>query len=354
MDQELAGSVLTPAQCESSTAIALPERAKGRGRTPLAELYSPILDDLSSAQKIFDRQLTSDLPFVNQLCDTVRTYRGKMLRPALLLLSGKAVGAVSESHHTLAAVIEMVHVATLVHDDVLDESDERRKQPTVGALAGNVAAVLVGDYLISHAFHLCSNMGHRHASQLIGKTTNTVCEGELLQNLRRGGEDLTESDYFDIIRRKTGALTATACELGAELAGADDATVEALRCYGLWSGVAFQVIDDVLDIIGNEREIGKTLGRDFSLGNQTLPTIHCLANAGWETAGALREALSTRGYCDRPRFRAWLEQTDSIEYALSTARGYVADAVQQLDILPPSDARTSLVALAEFIVQRRF
>lgn len=152
----------------------------------LSELYSPIQSDLKEVERIFDEELAGDLEFVDQLCDTVRSYRGKMLRPSLLLLVAKALGDIQPAHHTLAAVIEMVHMATLVHDDVLDEADQRRKQPTISNIVGNEAAVLLGDYLISHAFHLCSSLNSQDASRRIGATTNTVCEGELLQNHHRG------------------------------------------------------------------------------------------------------------------------------------------------------------------------
>ena len=146
----------------------------------LADLYAPVRDDLAAAAELIDDELASELPLVNTLCASVRSYGGKMLRPALLMLSGRATGELSESHRTLAAVIEMVHMATLVHDDVLDGADERRGQPTVCAVNGNVAAVLLGDYLISHAFHLCSSLCDQGASRRVGAATNTVCEGELL------------------------------------------------------------------------------------------------------------------------------------------------------------------------------
>ncbi|MHC4696560.1 MAG: polyprenyl synthetase family protein, partial [Planctomycetota bacterium] len=206
---------------------------------PLADLYSPIRDELGLVERIFDEELASEVPFVNDLCDRVRSYRGKMLRPALLLLSGRAAGSLSRTHATLGAVVEMVHVATLVHDDVLDEADERRGRASVNAVSGNVAAVLLGDYLISHAFHLCSGLESQYASRRIGATTNAVCEGELLQNQQRGNPDLGEPSYFELIRRKTGALTATSCELGAHEAGAEPGVVAALRSYGMSAGVAF-------------------------------------------------------------------------------------------------------------------
>lgn len=320
---------------------------------PLADLYSSIRSDLGEVARVFDEELVSDFPFVDELCDRVRAYRGKMLRPALLLLAGKTCGCVGSNHHTLGAVIEMVHVATLVHDDVLDEADERRGQAPINSVEGNVAAVLLGDYLISHAYHLCSSLEDQAAARLIGATTNAVCEGELLQNRHRGDAALSESTYFEIIERKTGALTATACELGALYAGADAEAVASLRLFGLAVGVAFQIVDDLLDIRGDQEQVGKSLGLDFSAGKLTLPTIHCLANAGRETAAALRSAVLGETTTGRDRLRRWLTETDSLGYASSVALEYIGRARSALEIFPPSDARSSLTAMAEFIIQRR-
>jgi len=320
----------------------------------LTDLYAPIADDLCAAQRIFDDELQSDLPFVNEWCDRVRSYRGKMLRPALLLLAGKATGQLTKEHHTLAAVVEIVHMATLVHDDVLDEADERRRLPTICATAGNVAAVLVGDYLISHAFHLCSSLDSQYASRRIGAATNEVCEGELLQNRRSGDDQLSETEYFDIIHRKTGALTAVCCELGAFAAGADDMIVRALYDYGMFAGKAFQIVDDILDIVGDRRQVGKTLGIDLPLGKLTLPTIHCLAHADKSTAVEIQEIVRGEACCTQRRLREWIDETDSVGYAVSTARDHVLRAIRRLDAVPPGDARSSLIALAEFIIDRRF
>jgi len=319
----------------------------------LAELYAPIRDELTFVEQIFDEEITSDLDFANALCDAIRSYRGKMLRPALLLLSAKATGESCEAHPILAAVVEMVHMATLVHDDVLDQADERRRQPTVAAVAGNTAAVLLGDYLISHAFHLCSSLQSQHASRRIAATANTVCEGELLQNHRRGNVDLAESEYLDIIANKTGALTAVCCELGAKFADADEPTVRNMHAFGLAAGTAFQIVDDVLDVVGDAAEVGKTLGRDLATGALTLPTIHCLAHAAPAVAAELRDTL--RGACipGRAVVCGWLEQVGSIEYAMSTARRFVFEALALLEPLPPSEAKQSLIALTEFILQRR-
>ena len=320
----------------------------------LQDIYAPVRDDLAQAQRIFDEELVSALPFVNDLCETVRSYRGKMLRPALLMLSARASGRLCPAHHILAAVVEMVHMATLVHDDVLDEADERRRRPTIASANGNVTAVLLGDYLISHAFHLCSSLDTVHAALRIGATTNVVCEGELLQNRRLGDVSLTEEEYFEIIQRKTGALTAVACELGATYAGADETQVEALYSYGLSAGVAFQIMDDVLDIVGEPGAVGKTLGRDFAKGIMTLPMIHCLQQARPATANALRSAIGRSEHEAPDRLCEWLAEASSVEYAVSTAREHVASALGQLESLPLGDARQSLIALTDFIIDRRF
>jgi octaprenyl-diphosphate synthase len=322
--------------------------------TTIDDLYVPIADDLARVRLIFDDELVSGFDFVNDLCETVRSYRGKMLRPALLLLTGRACGGLVPAHDTLAAVVEMVHMATLVHDDVLDEADERRRRPTIRRLAGNTAAVLLGDYFISHAFHLCSSLDSQYASRRIGHTTNIVCEGELLQNVQCHNVSLTEREYLEIIRRKTGALTSVACELGAKFSGADDDMVSALSEYGMFAGAAFQMVDDVLDVIGEQAEVGKSLGVDAALGKPTLATIHCLAHANARTVAALRDCLGGAGEVDRLMLLAWLNTTGSIEYALQTAARHVEHAVRQLDGLPDSLAKSTLIAAAEFITQRRF
>ncbi|MHC5110093.1 MAG: polyprenyl synthetase family protein [Planctomycetota bacterium] len=323
-------------------------------RADLTRLYAPVQNDLVQAEKIFDAEISGDLPFIDKLCNTVRSYRGKMLRPALLLLSGKATGAIGTDHHVLAAVVEMVHMATLVHDDVLDEADQRRRQPTINNIAGNEAAVLLGDYLISHAFHLCSSLNDQHASRRIGATTNVVCEGELLQNHYRGRLDLSEQEYLNIIERKTAALTATSCELGASFAGGSDDVVHALREFGMSVGIAFQIVDDVLDVTGDPAMVGKTLGRDASLGKLTLPSLHCLTHADKTTADKLRAALAHRNGNGQQMIRECLDRTGSVEAALDRARSFVESAISHLKMLPETDARNSLETMASFVTSRRF
>ncbi len=319
----------------------------------LADLYRPVSDDLIEVERIFDAELAGDLPFIDKLCERVRSYRGKMLRPALLLLTAKTFGPCDERAHTLAAVVEMVHMATLVHDDVLDEASERRKQPTVASVEGNVAAVLLGDYLISHAFHLCSSLDSQFASRRVGATTNIVCEGELLQNLHCGDMALSEDVYFDIVRRKTGVLTAVASELGAYAGGASGEAMSAAYEFGLACGIAFQIVDDVLDIVGDPSRVGKTLGQDILLGKLTLPTILFMQFEG-DDSKSLAESLSSGRSVNRQSLADMLREKGCIDAALAVARSHVKRSQQHLEVLPTGAARDCLMGMAEFIMRRRF
>src|SRR3954466_12517348 len=245
----------------------------------IASLTECIADELGAVDRVFAEELASDLPSVNALVRHVSRFGGKMLRPLLLLLSGRACGRLTDAHVTLAAVVEMVHMATLVHDDVLDEAELRRKGATINHLRGNEAAVLLGDYMISHSYHLCSSLDSQLASRLIGRTTNRVCEGELLQLDNRGNIDLDEPTYTQIIERKTASLCATCCYLGARFSGANEPQAQALESYGQAIGTAFQIQDDILDLVGDVRAVGKTLGVDAEKGKMTLPLIHFMRTA---------------------------------------------------------------------------
>ncbi|MCL2329911.1 MAG: polyprenyl synthetase family protein, partial [Phycisphaerae bacterium] len=309
-----------------------------------------IAEELRKVCQIMDGELFSDSAVVNDLCGHLRSYRGKMLRPALLLLSAKACGGIRGEHLTLAAVLELVHMATLVHDDVLDEADLRRRQPTIHRLQGNEAAVLLGDYLISHAFHLCSTVD-AFACQQIGARTNTVCEGELQQVAHRGDWNLSLAQYLDIITRKTAALTGAACMLGAKYAEAPETTMKALEQYGLKAGIAFQITDDVLDIVGSQERMGKTLGRDLDERKPTLPLIHALIHATPGQQALIRQLLLAPSP-DRARLATILRETGSIKFALQEATEYVRSAMIQLDELPSSDSRAALTQLAATIVTR--
>src|SRR3954464_12136702 len=245
----------------------------------LSQLTECIRPQLEAVEKLFHQELSSDLKCVNALVKHVSRFRGKMLRPMLVLLSGRACGETTDAHTVLATVVEMVHMATLVHDDVLDEAELRRKGATINHLRGNEAAVMLGDYLISHSFHLCSSLDSQFASRIIGRTTNQVCEGELLQIDNRNNLNLDEETYLQIISRKTASLCATCCLLGAKYAAAGEVRMSQLELYGLSLGTAFQIQDDILDIVGDPTTVGKTLGLDLEKGKLTLPIIHYLRTA---------------------------------------------------------------------------
>ncbi len=275
-----------------------------------------------------------------------------MLRPMLVLLSGQASGKLTDAHVTIATVVEMVHMATLVHDDVLDEAELRRKGATINHLRGNEAAVLLGDYLISHSYHLCSGLGSQLASRTIARTTNQVCEGELLQIHNRNNIDLDEDTYLQIITRKTASLCATCCQLGAMFAGASEQVVAQLETYGRSLGIAFQIQDDILDIVGEIETVGKTLGIDVEKGKMTLPMIHFLHSAPAEHRALLRSLLSSRDADKAERIRNLILPSGSVQYARERAHQLVNRARTSLSALPDTEARRVLDLMADFVVSR--
>ena len=314
--------------------------------------------ELADVENRFAAELLSDLPCVNRLVDHIEQYRGKMLRPRLVLTSALAsapgANTVNDGHRLLATVVEMVHMATLVHDDILDEARLRRRGLTVNQLEGNETAVMLGDYLISHAYHLCSSMGRDSISRAISETTNTVCEGELLQLANRGNWSLDEPTYFEIIRRKTASLCGTCCRLAAWIWDGDERIAEVLEDYGVSVGVAFQIIDDVLDLDGAEDTVGKTLGRDLEKGKPTLPIIRYLTTADEATKA---KTLDLLGDADRPEsyelIRQRVIESGAVEYARRWAARLVEKAKTGLDALEPSEARALLLQMADGVLSRR-
>ena len=306
----------------------------------------PLLERVGRA---FEEQLASDLPSVNTLCRHVERYRGKMLRPTMLLLSGQAFGPVDDRHVAVAATCEMIHMATLVHDDVLDEAEVRRKGFTVNHLRGNEVAVMLGDYLISNAFHLCSRAGDPALNLRLGEVTNALCAGELLQLSHRDDLSLDERTYFEIVRRKTAVLVGASCELGTRLAGGSDAEVAAMRAFGEHLGVAFQIQDDLLDLLGDEATVGKSIGRDLEKGKLTLPMIlHIASTSGTERQAAIR-AIDAK---DGAALRACLVRSGSIDGARAEAVRIVEDAKRGLPSTRRAHSRELLLELADRVVAR--
>lgn len=337
-------------------------------------------EELADVESRFAAELISDLPCVNSLVGHIERYRGKMLRPTLVLMSGLASGGpgvrLSEAHRVVASVVEMVHMATLVHDDILDNAVVRRHGTTVNHLCGNETAVMLGDYLISHAYNLCCSLNQPMISRVIAQATNTVCEGELLQLANRNNWALDEPTYFKIIRRKTASLCGTCCQLGASLVSAPPQIIERLAEYGEKLGIAFQIIDDLLDLVGAQQTVGKTLGRDLRKGKLTLPLIHCLRTAsasqrayclqllGQVAASPPPEDNGHKGDAGDPeedkaasameKIRQEIDGMGSIEYTGARAAQLVEEAQTATQQLPESEAKLLLDDMAEAVLRRNY
>jgi octaprenyl-diphosphate synthase len=320
---------------------------------PALDLYTPIADDLEEVERTLARVLRSRYPTVNTVVEHVGHYRGKRLRPVLLLLTARASGRVTPAHPVLGAVVEMIHTATLVHDDILDDATTRRHVATVNSRWDSKTAVLLGDYLFTHAFHLASTVDVR-ACQLIGAATNRVCEGEMCQGLASGNLDLTEEEYFDVIDGKTAELIACCCHLGALYSGAPAEVVQGLARFGRYVGLAFQIADDLLDLEGEERETGKSLGTDLEQQKMTLPLIRVLRHGPPALAARVRHLLLEPDRRQRVALRACLGESDGLDYARRRAEDVAAKARRELACLPPSPCRAVLEAIAERVVHRRY
>lgn len=320
------------------------------GRTE-SFLYLPISVELTEAEAIFNKELDTRAPYVRDLMAHLAHYRGKRLRPTLLLLTAKATGTMHKEHPILAAVVEMIHTATLVHDDILDSADMRRHVATINARWGNASSVLLGDLLFTHAFHLASKTGSALACELIGEATNKVCEGELRQIGEQGNLRLTEADYYSIIAGKTAALTACCCQLGAHYAGASSSVVNAMTRYGHLIGMAFQVADDVLDLIGTEQETGKSLGTDVLQKKLTLPLINLLQQ-GTNRSQEAHEILEAPSDSRLARLRTLLLECQSIAYAQREAERMIKEAREILKMLPASECRQILDEMTARIIHR--
>lgn len=320
----------------------------------MQELFAPIRAELVAVEQALRDELHSDAPFVDELLQYGCLLGGKRLRPALLLMTAKAVGTMTADHIKLAAVVEMIHTATLVHDDILDEADMRRHLATVNSRWDNQTSVLLGDYLFTHAFYLSSTLDSTYACRTIGEATNTVCEGELRQVGNRGNFGLTEAEYFRIIGAKTAALCACCCQLGAHYAGADEETVARLSQFGFDLGVAFQIADDVLDLVGDESDTGKSLGTDLEKQKATLPIIHMLSQVSGREKAQMLELLDTESPSTQTRSQLaeWLDRYQSIAYTQQVARDRAERARMALEPLPDSPARNVLEMITHFVVSR--
>lgn len=321
-------------------------------KVTLQDIYRPVTDDLAVVKRLFLAEMEDDEPLVAQLCDYISQYHGKMLRPGLLVLSGAMMGQLNDAHRQLATVIEMLHVATLVHDDILDNAKLRRKSATVRELWGDQASLLLGDLILARAFDLCNRVGNLHCSKLISQAANVICRGELLQCRLRGQWQISQQQYLQIIERKTACLYQLCCHLGAYLSGANPVQIEHLAQYGRCLGMAFQIIDDLLDIAGKENTLGKTLGKDLQQGKSTLPIIHFLAQGEPETKDRFWRLLDHQEGQNHSAITQMLEQAGSLDYCRQQAQQFVDRAVVCLNDLPNNACRKSLEQIAYFILDR--
>jgi len=319
------------------------------------EFLKPVIGhDMAEVDRVLRDSLASDVVLIRQVGEYIVGGGGKRLRPALLLLAAGATGYRGTEHHTLAAVVEMIHTATLLHDDVVDESELRRGHATANAEFGNAASVLVGDFLYSRAFQMMVGLHRLRVLEILATTTNAIAEGEVLQLMNAGDADLDEQAYLNVIQRKTARLFEAAARLGAVLGGADPAAEDAFARYGMHLGTAFQLVDDVLDYSGNSEAIGKNLGDDLAEGKMTLPLIRALATGSAEDAAVIRHAVNGGGLTDFAPVMAALDRTGALGYARDRAEDEARRAAACLAGLAHSPHGQILLELTTFAVRRNF
>ncbi|MCB1864021.1 MAG: polyprenyl synthetase family protein [Chromatiales bacterium] len=318
----------------------------------LAAIRALVGEDLAAVDRLIVERLSSDVALINQLGAYIVSAGGKRLRPLLVLLAARACGYRGPDHVLLAAVIEFIHTATLLHDDVVDASELRRGRDTANAMFGNEASVLVGDFLYSRAFEMMVEADDMRILALMSHATNRIAEGEVLQLLNCRDPEIDEARYREVIDRKTATLFSAGAEIGALLAGGELTT--ALAQYGRHLGIAFQIVDDALDYRGDAAETGKNLGDDLAEGKPTLPLIRALELADANEQRLLREAIEHGRRQDIAAVQRVIEQTGAIDYALAAADAEIALALEPLATLPPTPYRDALFGLAEFSVARSY
>lgn len=299
-------------------------------------------------------KLHSDVPLVCQIAEYIIASGGKRMRPALLLLCAGACGYRGEQQHVLAAVVEFIHTATLLHDDVVDESSLRRGRKTANAQFGNAASVLVGDFLYSRAFQMMVGVGNMRVMEILAEATNVIAEGEVLQLINCHNADVEVDAYLKVVRYKTAKLFEASARLGGILGGASPKTETCLAAYGMHLGTAFQIVDDVLDYSGDEAHIGKHLGDDLAEGKPTLPLIHVMKYGSEQQSAIVRNALEQGG---RERFDEIIEavrKTGALEVAMTVAKEEIVMAGKVLEVLPDTQYRNALIELLDFAVTRTY
>jgi len=320
----------------------------------LEQLYKLIEADMQAVDAVIRLRLHSEVALVRQVAEYIIQSGGKRLRPALVLLAARAVRYGGSQHHELAAVVEFIHTATLLHDDVVDESDLRRGRQTANALFGNAASVLVGDFLYSRAFQMMVEVGDMHVMEVLSQATNVIAEGEVLQLMNCHDADIDEARYLKVIRYKTAKLFEAAAQIGAIVGGGSAPIERHMADYGTHLGTAFQLIDDVLDYSGAESETGKRLGDDLAEGKPTLPLIYVMQQGTPEQAACVRRAIESGGRDDFAAVLAAIHASGALEHAKKQAKAEADRAASALQSLPASPYKDSLLELCLFAVARSF
>ncbi|QJD59082.1 octaprenyl-diphosphate synthase [Pseudomonas sp. gcc21] len=316
--------------------------------------YTAVTEDFEAVNQLIMRQLQSRVPLVEKIGSYIISAGGKRLRPLVVLLSARACGMKDPRQHSLATIIEFLHTATLLHDDVVDTSDLRRGRSTANALWGNAPSVLVGDFLFTRAFELMVEMGDMEIMRVLANATNVVAEGEVLQLTKVRDANTDEATYMKVIRSKTAMLFEASSHTGAMLAGASAAQTEALRRYGDALGIAFQLIDDLLDYSGDAEAMGKNVGDDLAEGKPTLPLIYTMREGTEAQAQLVRKAIQKGGADEIEAIQAAVRASGALEYTEKLARKMSEEAVELLQVLPESEFKDALEQLARFAVDRKY
>jgi octaprenyl-diphosphate synthase len=331
--------------------MRLPQGGR-REAMQLKDIRALVATDLAAVDAEIRRQLGSDVALVNQVGDYIVGAGGKRLRPLLVVLAARAAGATDSAHIPAAALIEFIHTATLLHDDVVDDSAKRRGRDTVNEAFGNPASVLVGDFLYSRAFQMMAALDSPALIRVMADATNTIAAGEVMQLMNSGDPDTTEIRYMEVIYRKTARLFEAGAQIAAIVARAPAPIESALARYGKHLGIAFQLVDDALDYRGDTEELGKNVGDDLAEGKPTLPLIHALKRSAPDEAAMIRSVIEQGGTEDQAPIRAVVESTGGLDYTARLAENEASRAIEVLAEIPASAYRDGLAALAKYAVSR--
>jgi octaprenyl-diphosphate synthase len=314
--------------------------------------HQAVARDFEAVNDLIINQIHSDVGLVEDIGQYLIKAGGKRLRPLLVLLVANALHYQGKKHHDLAAIIEFIHSATLLHDDVVDMSDLRRGRLTANAKWGNAPSVLVGDFLYSRAFQMMVAVGDMQIMKILSDTTNAISEGEVQQLINAKKPDISEEGYFDVIHKKTAILFEAACETAATLSGAEEIQKSQLTAYGYHVGVAFQLIDDALDYTGNTEDLGKNIGDDLSEGKPTLPLIYAMSNSSETQSSMIAESIRNGDTSQLTQIIQIIRDSGALDYTLSLAKEHATSAIKTLETLPESIYKQAMIDLAEFSISR--